>query len=58
MQSVLHAGKAQLNLTCLDSVAAVEVVAPDVDAALNYTHLRARCITPDSDWEDSQLEKV
>ena len=53
---VPHAGKAQLTLTCFDSVAAVEVITPDGDAALNYTDLRGMCITPN--WTNDQLMKV
>lgn len=54
--NVPHAGKAQLNLTCFDSVAAVEVITPDGDAALNYTDLQGRCITPD--WRNEKLMEV
>ena len=47
---VPYAGKAQLQLTCSDSVAAVEVVAPDGDAALNSTNLTGKCIS--INWVD------
>ena len=51
-----HAGKAQLNLTCSDSEAAIEVVIPDGDTALNRTDIKGRCITPE--WEEDNLMEV
>lgn len=51
--NVPHAGKAQLNVTCFEPVAAVEVI---THAALNYTDLQGKCITPN--WTNDNLMEV